>query len=410
MPHWEEYTDEINVIVARVPCTDHNNVFRLQVNLVVANLLVMKNGWKASYNQIHVVFIGCEPMLEIFRCEDLLWHQENSWIYKPDLRSLEQRVVMPVGSCQLAHPFLQPSQELHKRGYNETPHQPREAYVTIIHSSETYVCGAIVLAQSIKQSTLTKELIVLVDETISQKSIHGLEEAGWKVKKIKRIRSPHAMKHAYNEWNYSKLWIWQLVEYEKLIFIDSDFIVLRNLDKFFTYPQISAVGNSRHVFNSGLMLIEPSECTFKSLMEKTKTTGSYNGGDQGFLNEVFSWWHRFPSGLNFIKNFKAIQGDKHEVPNNVYTVHFIGMKPWMCYRDYDCNWDNINNQHLASDMAHRLWWKVHDKMPQNLKQYCALKPRVEAEIRMWREKAKNASLADGHWKIPLRDPRRSSLV
>lgn len=301
-------------------------------------------------------------------------------------------------------------QELQGRASNKTLRQPREAYVTIIHSSEAYVCGAIALAQSIKQFTSTKDLILLIDETISQKSLTGLRAAGWKTKKIKRIRSPHAEKNAYNEWNYSKLRIWQLVEYDKLIFIDSDFILLRNLDKFFTYPQLSAVGNSRHVFNSGLMLVEPSECTFKTLMQKTKTTGSYNGGDQGFLNEVFSWWHRWPAGLNFLKDYLVVPDDKREVPKNVYTVHFLGMKPWKCYRDYDCNWDSLENQRFASDMAHTMWWKVYEKMPENLQHYCALDPQVETEIRMWRENAKNASFADGHWKIPVKDPRRSSLT
>nr|GLL30529.1 putative UDP-glucuronate:xylan alpha-glucuronosyltransferase 4 [Ipomoea trifida] len=412
MPRFEDYKD-VNVVVARVPCRGSTDVFRLQVNLVVANLVV-RNGWGngRSYKEMHVVFIGsCEPMLEIFRCEDMLWHERHdAWVYKPDLRKLRQKVAMPVGTCQLAHPFDEPSQELQGRASNKTLRQPREAYVTIIHSSEAYVCGAIALAQSIKQFTSTKDLILLIDETISQKSLTGLRAAGWKTKKIKRIRSPHAEKNAYNEWNYSKLRIWQLVEYDKLIFIDSDFILLRNLDKFFTYPQLSAVGNSRHVFNSGLMLVEPSECTFKTLMQKTKTTGSYNGGDQGFLNEVFSWWHRWPAALNFLKDYLVVPDDKREVPKNVYTVHFLGMKPWKCYRDYDCNWDSLENQRFASDMAHTMWWKVYEKMPENLQHYCALDPQVETEIRMWRENAKNASFADGHWKIPVKDPRRSFLT
>lgn len=79
-------------------------------------------------------------------------------------------------------------QELQGRASNKTLRQPREAYVTIIHSSEAYVCGAIALAQSIKQFTSTKDLILLIDETISQKSLTGLRAAGWKTKKIKRIQ------------------------------------------------------------------------------------------------------------------------------------------------------------------------------------------------------------------------------
>jgi hypothetical protein len=53
--------------------------------------------------------------------------------------------------------------------------------------------------------------------------------------------------------------------------------------------------SSCSVFNSGVMVIEPSMCMFKELMEEIFKLGSYNGGNQGFLNEVFPWWHRLPT-------------------------------------------------------------------------------------------------------------------
>lgn len=107
MPTWESYRD-INVVVARVPC-GIRDVFRLQVNLVVANLAV-ESGWVMkldAYEPVYVVFIGssCGPMVEIFRCDDLLLHQSGEdeyWVYKPDLWRLRQKMLMPVGSCQLA--------------------------------------------------------------------------------------------------------------------------------------------------------------------------------------------------------------------------------------------------------------------------------------------------------------------
>lgn len=180
--------------------------------------------------------------------------------------------------------------------------QPKEAYVTILHSSENYVCGAITLAQSIIRTNSTKDLVLLADKHISKKSLEGLRAAGWKIKHIQRIRSSKAKKKAYNRWNYTKLRIWQLKEYDKVMFIDADLIVKRNIDEFFLYPQLSAASNyEKHFFNSGLMLVEPSMCTFDTLMKKRFVVGSYNGGDQGYLNEMFIWWHRLPGKLNFLK-------------------------------------------------------------------------------------------------------------
>ena len=104
MPALEGYQG-LNVVVAKVPC-EIKDVFRLQVNLVVANLAV-DSGWvtrmEFDHRKVYVVFVGsCGPMEEIFRCDDLLMHQGGYWVYKPDLRSLKQKTLMPVGSCQIA--------------------------------------------------------------------------------------------------------------------------------------------------------------------------------------------------------------------------------------------------------------------------------------------------------------------
>ncbi|KAI8028403.1 putative UDP-glucuronate:xylan alpha-glucuronosyltransferase 4 [Camellia lanceoleosa] len=422
MPRFEEY-GEIDVVVAKVPCGGDDgdddgggvrNVFRLQVNLMVANLLV-RSGWENNQDRtVYAVFIGsCGPMWEIFRCDDLLWNEGEYWVYKPDLRRLKQKVIMPLGSCQLAPPYAEPGREVWRRYashsvQNITPQRPREAYVTILHSSETYVCGAIALAQSIIQTNSTKDLVLLADDSISRKSLQGLRAAGWKVKHIDRIRSPYARKDAYNEWNYSKLRVWELTNYDKVIFIDADLIVLKNMDGFFVYPQLSAIGNDKFLFNSGVMLVEPSKCTFETLMEKRYRVTSYNGGDQGFLNEMFTWWHRWPSKVNHLKISVGDHNKVHDqmIPKNIYTIHYLGLKPWMCYMDYDCNWDMLDRHRYASDAAHQRWWQVYKAMPKRLQSYCALSEGMDARIRKWRKRAKGANFPDGHWKIKVKDLRQ----
>ncbi|KAK3013019.1 hypothetical protein RJ639_009968 [Escallonia herrerae] len=418
MPRFEDY-GELDVVVARVPWgTDRTegkgvrDLFRLQVNLVVANLLVSSSWKKHGVDRtVHVVFIGTgAPMLEIFRCDDLVWREEDYRIYRPDLRRLKEKVAMPVGTCQLAPPIGEPGQEAWRKNVrfiqNATLYQPREAYVSVLHSSESYVCGAIALAQSIIRSNSTKDLVLLADDSISTTSVRGLKAAGWKVKRIERIRSPHAKQGSYNEWNYSKLRIWQLVEYDRVIFIDSDLIVLKNVDKFFLYPPLSAVGNDKHLFNSGVILIEPSHCVFETLMKQRFALASYNGGDQGFLNEIFTWWHRWPTKLNRLKMFLNAKKHKHEILENPYMIHYLGLKPWMCYKDYDCNWDMLDHHLFASDSAHWKWWQAYEAMPKKLRPYCALTKSMDARITKWRGRAKNAGLRDGHWKIKVQDPRR----
>lgn len=112
MPAAVEEYESVDVVVAGVPCSGGGNerdVFRLQVNLVAANLTV-RSGWREGGvdGTVYVVFVGsCGPMREIFRCDDLTWHEGEYWVYKPDLKRLKQKVLMPVGSCMLAPPFAQ---------------------------------------------------------------------------------------------------------------------------------------------------------------------------------------------------------------------------------------------------------------------------------------------------------------
>ncbi|KAJ1417111.1 Nucleotide-diphospho-sugar transferase [Sesbania bispinosa] len=433
MPTLKNYGD-LNVVMAMVPCGKRvgeekgiRDVFRLQVNLVVANLVV-ESGWLTKmesddHRKVYVVFIGsCGPMVEIFRCDDLLMQQGEYWVYRPDLKRLKQKILMPVGSCQIATSYAQKGKEAWRPfmpqlsdSNNNINHVPKVAYVTVLHSSEAYVCGAIALAQSILQAKTrifqTRDLLLLADKSIGPKSIKGLKAAGWKIKYIERILSPFAKKDAYNQWNYSKLRIWQLTMYDKIIFIDSDILVLKNLDDFFIYPQLSAAPNELTLFNSGLMIIEPSQCMFVNMMEKTSKVKPYNGGDQGFLNELFTWWHRLPSKLNYMKSYKRqSDNEKHEIPENVYTIHYLGLKPWMCYRDYDCNWDMQDHHVFASDSAHERWWKVYDAMPKELQSYCGLTKKMNERIVKWRKIARNASLPDRHWMIEVKDPRRMEYL
>lgn len=294
----------------------------------------------------------------------------------------------------------------------------REAYATVLHSSESYVCGAIMLAQSLQKTGTKRDLIILIDKSISVRKRHALSAAGWKIRTITRIRNPKAENGTYNEYNYSKFRLWQLTDYDKIIFIDSDIVVLRNLDILFNFPQMSATGNDQSIFNSGIMVIEPSNCTFSVLMSRRDDVVSYNGGDQGFLNEIFVWWHRLPRRINYLKNFWANTTVEASVKNGLfgadppklYSIHYLGLKPWNCYRDYDCNWDVVDQRVYASDVAHRRWWNIHDEMDTKLQSFCRLTRQRRTELNWERRRSSKMGSLDYHWKINITDPRKSGSL
>ncbi|CAI5951221.1 unnamed protein product, partial [Closterium sp. NIES-65] len=211
---------------------------------------------------------ACRPPPNLFHCSRLVAREGDTWLYNLTASDMLTRV-QPLGSCAMAQPIN-----------SKVSANQRVAYATVLHSSEHYVCGAIVLGHSIRRTGSRHEMVVLVSKEIREESRRGLREAGWTVKEVERIRNPNAHNGTYNEWNYSKLRLWQQTEYTKLLFIDSDLLLLANVDFLFSYPEISARGNDGSDFNSGVMVLEPSDCTFELLMENIGRVRSANGGDQ----------------------------------------------------------------------------------------------------------------------------------
>lgn len=116
LPKIEGPDADVDVVVVKVPCEGFSekrglrDVFRLQVNLAAANLAV-ESGWRNVDRTVYVVFIGsCGPMHEIFRCDERVRRVGEYWVYRPDLRRLKQKLLMPLGSCQIAPPLPQPGQ------------------------------------------------------------------------------------------------------------------------------------------------------------------------------------------------------------------------------------------------------------------------------------------------------------
>lgn len=100
----------------------------------------------------------------------------------------------------------------------------------------------------------------------------------------------------------TKLHIFRLTQYAKLIFLDADVLPVRPMSHLFTlaheFAAVPDVGWP-DIFNSGVMVITPGEDKFEELMDLVSAKGSWDGGDQGILNE---WrgndWYRISFTYN----------------------------------------------------------------------------------------------------------------
>lgn len=118
--------------------------------------------------------------------------------------------------------------------------------------------------------------------------------------------------------------------------------------------------------------------------------------------------------MNFLKHLWRVDDEKERETKNrlfrsdppiLYVLHYLGRKPWVCFRDYDCNWNDEHGREFASDDAHERWWKAFDEMPERLRRFCLLSEKQKAALEWGRRRARSANYSDGHWKIQITDER-----
>ncbi|PBL00539.1 hypothetical protein ARMGADRAFT_383542 [Armillaria gallica] len=132
----------------------------------------------------------------------------------------------------------------------------------------------------------------------------------------------------------TKLHVFRLTQYSKIIFLDADVLPIRPLSHLFSLPhEFSAVPDVGwpDIFNSGVMVLSPGEDKFNELNTLLKSKGSWDGGDQGLLNE---WrggeWNRLSFTYNTTPTAAYTYAPAYErFGSQIKAIHFIGPnKPW----------------------------------------------------------------------------------
>ena len=181
------------------------------------------------------------------------------------------------------------------------------AFVTLV-SSDSYLPGA--LAQVAALSDLHKNpfsVCLVTPESLDVATIRSLRKAfnlvvGVEILEQNNNRGLHLLGRPDLTTVLTKLHVFRLTQFSKIIFLDADVLPIRPLDHLFSLPhEFSAVPDVGwpDIFNSGVMVLTPGEEKFAQLNQLLKSSPSWDGGDQGILNE---WrggdWNR----LSFIYN------------------------------------------------------------------------------------------------------------
>jgi len=272
-----------------------------------------------------------------------------------------------------------------------------QAFVTLL-TSDSYLAPVLVLNHSLKQAQARRNLLVLVTPNLARSTLDCLALSGINTRLINPIGNPASRESIKNLWRtlkgsigkiqlyatvYTKLRIWELAEFKKLVFLDSDMMVLANIDALFDRPNWSAVNTGGELpqyhdwigLNSGLLVIEPSSTVFNDMMDKIAKLKSGDWGDQGFLHAYFPRWpelnelhlpHIYNMPVEFIDQYVAQLGyelapDGGAHSKTVKIIHY-----WREHRPWQIPLRNLNYSMFADKpvyfKAFCLWMRAYSEV------------------------------------------------
>ena len=238
------------------------------------------------------------------------------------------------------------------------------AYVSVL-STEGFVPGVLVLWESLKRTNPRYEFYLLVTQGVSAECEHGLRSLGLNVlRDDSDVLSSSELVDVDHRWRHTfdKIKIFRLLDFEKIVYLDADMYVCRNIDALFDKPHFSAVENrgnqdwldGRRYFNSGLMVVEPRVDDFHAITALIEPTirrcldAGIACGDQNVLNMYVADWPNHDE-LHLEDGYNVFWGslDRHLSQSNftlrdegvgrrgVSVVHFTGKsKPWVKKTEY----------------------------------------------------------------------------
>ncbi|KAF9270582.1 nucleotide-diphospho-sugar transferase [Marasmius fiardii PR-910] len=221
------------------------------------------------------------------------------------------------------------------------------AFVTLV-TSDSYLPGALTLAAALQDvhpspavhpEVAFQTVCLVTPETVDVSTIKLLRRAFNVVVGVELItqevdKGLQLLGRPDLSTALTKLHVFRLTQFSKIIFLDADVLPIRPISHLFTLPyEFSAAPDVGwpDVFNSGVMVLSPGEEKFDQLQQLLHTKGSWDGADQGLLNE---WrgnnWNRISFTYNTTPTAAYTYAPAYErFGSQISAIHFIGPnKPW----------------------------------------------------------------------------------
>jgi len=250
----------------------------------------------------------------------------------------------------------------------------RCAYATLVTNAD-YARGAFALARSLRAVGAEAPLLVLA--TPGAEGLDGLAATGARVVEVAplplsdafRARHSRDAQHAAAPFtkgtkpafhdpldNFQKLRLWDRDDYDRLVFLDADTVVVKNIDRLFAYPDFCAAPNlyetlaDFHRLNSGVFTVAPSKAAFAAMLEALDAPDAWwRRTDQTFLEHWYPDWHGLPYTCNTLQYVYFNLPQLWHWPQ-IKVVHYQYEKPWQ---------ENHPKAERLKPLID-LWWRLYE--------------------------------------------------
>lgn len=179
----------------------------------------------------------------------------------------------------------------------------RLAVVSAIYN-DNYLKGIEVLGYSLRRLNIQADLILFyIPNRVNQSILDRCRKIGWHLWSVERINPPRfAIIYPRFYDQYTKLRLWSMTGYDRVLYLDADTLVIRNINELFTGTifednQDGLLGAVEDVwqgqigpnFNAGVLLIRPNKTIFNDMLIKMHNMPAYGSywAEQGYLNWYF---------------------------------------------------------------------------------------------------------------------------
>ncbi|CAH2044767.1 unnamed protein product [Thlaspi arvense] len=297
-----------------------------------------------------------------------------------------------------------------------SPNVGNRAYVTFLAGDKDYWMGVVGLAKGLRKVKSAYPLVVAILPDVPEEHRQILVAQGCIIREIEPVHPPENQEGysmAYYVINYSKLRIWEFVEYEKMIYLDGDVQVFSNIDHLFdtpcgylyavkdcfcevswsktpqyklgycqqspekvTWPVQSHGSPPPIYFNAGMLVFEPNLITYEDLLRVVQITTPTYFAEQDFLNMYFRDIYKpIPSTYNLVLAMLWRHPECVDL-DQISVVHYCanGSKPWR----YTGEGEHMDREDIK--MLVKKWWDIYEDSSLDYQKFVKTESKLNPNI------------------------------